>query len=89
MAFLWQADGPLQGARGVTDDAGRARRAAADCLRSGAASSAVVEEALPDLWVRTLAGGYAWTGHGWRAKVGAGGRVWWVPLGGGAKAGAA
>jgi len=43
-AFLWQADGPEQGARGVCGDRRKARRAAADLLRSGQASSAVVEE---------------------------------------------
>ena len=79
-AFLWQADGPQQGSRGVSDDQGRARRLAADCLRSGAASSAIVEAALTDLGTRTLAGGYYRTGRAWRAKVGPGGRVWWVPV---------
>jgi hypothetical protein len=79
-AFLWQADGPQQGTRGVTDNARRARQVAADCLRSDAANSAVIEEAVPDLGVRTMVGGYFRTGRGWRAKVDAGGRVWWVPV---------
>jgi hypothetical protein len=79
-AFLWQADGPQRGTRGVTDDARRARQVAADCLRSGAASSAVIEEAIPDLGMRTIVGGYFRTGRGWRAKVGAAGQVWWVPV---------
>jgi hypothetical protein len=79
-AFLWQADGPTMGTRGVAEDPRKARRLAAECLRSGAASSAVVEEALSDLGMRTLVGGYFRTGRGWRATVGAGGRVRWRPV---------
>lgn len=64
--FLWQADGPQQGARGVSDDWRRARQHAADLLRSGQASSALVEEA-PGR-------------RRWQARVGARGRVTWVPV---------
>ncbi len=63
--YLWQADGPEQGARGVTDDERSARRAAADLLRCGQASTAVVEQ-----------GG---TGRRWQARVGAQGRIRWDP----------
>ena len=43
----------------------------------------MVEEAVSDLGMRTLVDGYFRTGREWRAKVGAGGRVWWVPVTGG------
>lgn len=76
-AFLWQADGPAMGSRGVCGDQGRARRLAAECLRSGAADTAVVEEAVTDLMAQTLADGYRRTGPRWSARVGAGGRVRW------------
>lgn len=80
LAFLWQADGKAMGSRGVCGNAREARRIAADRLRSGAADSAVVEAALTDLGMRTLAGGYFRTGRAWQARTGPGGRVWWVPV---------
>ena len=89
IVFLWRADGADRCGRGISDQAGSARRAARDCLRSGAASSAVVEVAVSDLGMKTLEESYYRTGRGWRAKVGGDGRVWWVPIVGGAKAGAA
>jgi len=79
--YLWQADGPRQGARGVSDDERRARRAAADLLRSGQASTAVVEEAAPDLGGLTLTDGYYPSGLRWQAtRVGTHGRVRWMPV---------
>lgn len=78
--FLWQADGPEQGARGVSGDEREARRAAAELLRSGQASSALVEEAATELGMRTLTDGYYPTGPRWRARVGAAGRIRWVPV---------
>lgn len=84
-AFLWQADGPRQGARGVCGSERKARRAAADLLRNGQASSATVEEAATELGERTLTDGYYPSGLRWQARVGAGGRIRWVP----AKAGTA
>ena len=77
--YLWQADGPEQGARGVTDDEQAARRAAAVLLQDGRASSAVVEEAVPELGMRTLTAGYYPTGQRWDGRLGAQGRVRWVP----------
>ncbi len=76
--FLWQADGPEQGARGVTDDQRRARRAAAGLLRDGQASSAVIEEAAAELGMRTLNADYYATGQRWQGRLGARGRVRWV-----------
>lgn len=78
-AFLWQADGPRQGARGVCGSERRARRAAADLLRSGQASSATVEEAATELGQRTLTDGYYPSGLSWQGRLGARGRVRWVP----------
>lgn len=77
---LWQADGPTRGCRGVSGDRRKARRDAADCLRSGTASSAVVEEAAAELGMRTLTSGYYPTGRRWQARVGPRGRVRWVPV---------
>jgi hypothetical protein len=80
-AWLWQADGPLMGTRGVAGDSGRARRLAAECLLSGTADSAVVEEAATGgVGAQTLAGGYPRSGRKWRATVGARGRVRWVAV---------
>ena len=78
-AFLWRADGPRQGSRGVTDDGRKARRAAADLLRTGQATAAYVEEAAMELGERTLADSYYATGRKWQGRVGARGRVRWVP----------
>ena len=85
-AFLWRADGPRQGSRGVTDDGRKARRAAADLLRTGQASSAVVEEAATELGMRTLTSGYYPNGRRWQGRLGARGRVRWVPARAGAGA---
>jgi hypothetical protein len=76
--FLWQADGPQQGGRGVSADRRQALHAAADRLRSGQATSAVVEMAVTDLGMRTLTSLYCRTGRRWQARVGPAGRIWWV-----------
>lgn len=89
VAFQWQADGPATGARGISDDPQAARRFAAARLRSGAADCAIVEEVIAEIGMRTLMSGYHRTGRGWRAKIGAGGRVRWVPVVGGMKVTAA
>ena len=85
-AVLWQADGPEQGARGVCGDRRMARRAAGDLLRSGQASTAVVEEAATELGMRTLTSGYYPNGRRWQGRLGARGRVRWVPVRAGAGA---
>jgi hypothetical protein len=79
-AWLWQADGPLMGTRGIVDDSGRARRLAVECLLSGDASSAVVEEAAAELGERALIDGYHRTGRRWQATVGAHGRIGWTAM---------
>jgi hypothetical protein len=80
VVYPWRADGPGRATLGVVEDPRRARRLAAECLRSGSADSAEVEEALSDLGMRTLVGGYFRTGHRWRGRVGAGGRVRWTQV---------
>lgn len=81
IAWLWQADGPQMGIRGVVDNSGRARRLAAECLRSGDANSAIIEEAATGgLGAQTLAAGYPRSGRKWQARVGARGRVRWTAV---------
>lgn len=80
--WLWQADGAASGGRGVTRDSGaaaRARAAAAARLRSGDATVAWVEAAVTDLGQRSLFDGYYRVAR-WDAKVGPGGRIWWIPV---------
>jgi hypothetical protein len=80
-AWLWQADGPQMGVRGVVGDPGRARRLAAECLLSGVADSAVIEEAATGgVGAQTLAAGYPRTGRRWLASVGARGRIQWTAV---------
>jgi hypothetical protein len=80
IVYLWQADGPLNGGRGVCGELGSAREAAEGCLRRGAATGAVVEEAVPEIGIRTLADGYCRTGEAWRAEPAPGGGITWVPV---------
>jgi hypothetical protein len=79
-AWLWQADGPQMGTRGVVGDPGSARRLAGECLLSGVADSAVVEEAAAELGERTLIDGYHRTGRRWQATIGAHGRIGWTAM---------
>lgn len=78
LAYLWQADGPSQGCRGVTGRPRSARTAAAALLRSGAADWAVIEEAVAGLGMRGLEDAWQPTGRRWRASLGREGRVRWV-----------
>jgi hypothetical protein len=77
--WLWQADGPASGGRGVSGDRLAARRAAEVRLLRGDAAEAVVEEAVTDLSPQTLAEGYRRTGPRWVAAAGPGPHVRWVP----------
>jgi hypothetical protein len=76
--FLWQADGPEAGARGVSGSLWAARRAAEGRLRSGAATAAEIEEAVLGLGTRALTFSYCPAGRRWQAKTSRG-RVTWVP----------
>jgi hypothetical protein len=76
--WLWQTFGARAGGRGVCDDHQAARHAAEDRLRSGDATTALIEEATIELGVRTLTDGYRRIGPRWHAR--AGDRVRWVSL---------
>jgi hypothetical protein len=80
IVWLWDASGPRAGACGISGDQKAARRAAAECLRSGQADGARVEQAAGELGMRTLTSGYWRTGTGWRARRRRGGRIDWMPL---------
>jgi hypothetical protein len=77
--FLWQADGPARGDRGVCGDLAAARLAAEGCLRGGA-SSALVEAATRGLGVGSLDGDWCPTGAAWLAEPLPGGGVRWTPV---------
>ncbi len=78
IVWLWTAgDSRL----GVTDDEARARRAAEECIRDGAAHSARVERAAVVLASATLTSDYERTGHGWAAaQCHRDGLITWVPF---------
>lgn len=76
IVWLWQADGPAEGGLGISGEQEQARRPAAARLRSGAASSAVVTEAVAEL--DALDAGYRPTGRRWEARVDRAGRVRWA-----------
>lgn len=80
IVYLWDAYGPARCGSGVSDDQGRAQRAAEACLRSGHASGARVETALAVLGITTLESRYDRTGSGWQARRGDRGRITWEPF---------
>lgn len=77
VVYPWRADGPRVATLGVVEDPARARRLAGECLLSGAAETAVIEQAVTDLGMATLLGGYFRTGQRWQGRVAGGGRVRW------------
>lgn len=78
--WLWQADGPASGGRGISGDRLAARRAAEGRLLSGAAAVAWVDQAVTNIET-SLADGYYRVAR-WQARLGPGRRVWWAPVGG-------
>ena len=76
IVWLWDA-GP---ARGVSDDDARARTAAEGFLRSGRASTALVEGAHLVTGIQSMYSGYQRLGRGWVAVPLGGGPVRWVAL---------
>ena len=64
-------------AMGITDDRGRAMRAAEETLGSGQASVAIIEAVRPAMAARTLAPWYARTGVGWLGHRTSAGEVAW------------
>jgi hypothetical protein len=81
--FLWQATSPGSEASGMSGDRGRALEEAAECLLSGQATEALVEEAVVQLTSLAAGGGrqsyYTRTGEAWHAEAG-GQDVRWVPV---------
>jgi hypothetical protein len=80
--YLWEAVAcdvavPLS-SLGVSDDDGRARGAAEDCLRSGRARLAYVESACLATSAVSLTRDYVRTGSGWWATPDPAGGVAWV-----------
>jgi hypothetical protein len=79
VGFLWEADGPEQGCRGVSGDELGARQAATECLRNGQATTARVEAAVTAIGTATLTDDYRRTGDAWQARL-SDGRVTWAPV---------
>jgi hypothetical protein len=67
IVFLWDVSAPSGSARGITDDAGRARLAAAATM-SQAGAAGRVERAVPLAGGGWLADGYRRLGSGWTAQ---------------------
>jgi hypothetical protein len=78
IVWLWQASGPGQ-FRGVTGNSEAARRAAAQCIASGAAETATVEAAGIMIGVSSLTDCYHRTGTGWTARR-SGPHIRWAAL---------
>jgi hypothetical protein len=79
--YLWEAvgrDAAPPSSLGVSDDDGRARDAAEDCLRSGRARLAYVESACLATGAVSLIRDYVRTGSGWWATPDPAGGVAWV-----------
>ena len=82
IVYLWTAVTPEthcgRGNLGISDDAGRARDAAGQCLRDGHAQLALVETAQAVMNPRTFIRRYRRTGSGWWATPGMADQVRWV-----------
>ena len=77
--YLWQADGPEQGSRGVCGDQVSARAKAEGCMNEQGATMALIREAVPGL-TAGLDDGWCPTGDAWRAEFGDDGSVVWAPV---------
>jgi hypothetical protein len=82
IVYLWTAvtseTAVPGGIVGISDDDGRARAAAGQCLRDGHARLAYVETAQTGMLALTFVPCYVRTGTGWWATPGAGDEVRWV-----------
>jgi hypothetical protein len=81
--WLWDACVPLRSGHGISNDEGRARQAAEDCLRGCRGSAARVDRARGVLGDR-LTDDYQRTGPSWSARRRRNGQVTWrlLPAGG-------
>jgi hypothetical protein len=68
---------PTSVAMGISDDRGRAMRAAEETLGSGQAAMAIIEAVRPAMAAHTLAPCYARIGVGWLGRRTGGGEVTW------------
>jgi hypothetical protein len=84
IVWLWDAGGSGQ-FRGVAGDDHAARRAAAQCITSGAAETATVEAASLMIGLSSLTDCYHRTGTGWTARR-SGAGVGWAALTAGGQA---
>jgi hypothetical protein len=75
--IVWLWDSP--GARGVSDDDGRARETAEAVMRASGAGTARVERARLALGYEWMTSGYLRSGYGWSAERHGDG-IRWVPL---------
>jgi hypothetical protein len=64
-------------AMGISDDRGRAMRAAEETLGTGQAAMAIIEAVRPAMAAQTLAPCYARIGVGWLGRRTGGGEVAW------------
>jgi hypothetical protein len=78
IVFLWDVRTPGGSARGVTDDAGKARLAAS-AMTPAAGATARVERAVALAGGAWLSDGYRRLGSGWTARL-HDGRVTWAPF---------
>jgi hypothetical protein len=77
--WLWDAPGPGRSARGVSTDQTGAQRAARDCLASGQAVTALVQEAELVTGSSALAPRYQRIGASWEARRTSNGAISWQP----------
>lgn len=69
IVYLWDASGPKCSVRGVTDNRSRAVKAAGECVLSGRADFARIEEARPMLGHTEMTSGYHRLGRGWMGSL--------------------
>jgi hypothetical protein len=76
IVWLWDADGPVSSASGVTGDKASACRAAEVAMAATGATMATVETAMHLDGGGWMISGYRPTGHVWIARWHDGGVVW-------------
>ena len=77
--WLWDAPGPGRSARGVSTDQTGAQQAVRDCLASGQAVTALVQEAELVTGSSALTPRYQRIGASWEARRASNGAISWQP----------
>jgi hypothetical protein len=77
--WLWDAPGPGRSARGVSTDQTGAQQAVRDCLDSGQAATALVQEAELVTGSPGLTPRYQRIGGSWEARRTGNGAIRWLP----------